>query len=66
MLPLMKTERQIMNSRDMEYYARRAQQERRHAERADDKIARRVHLEMAERYAAMVGDSAIVVPQLQV
>lgn len=41
------------NSRDIEYYQRRERQEREHAERTDDSIARRVHLEMAERYSIL-------------
>lgn len=41
-----------MSSLDREYYARRERQEREHAARADDMTARRVHLEMAERYSA--------------
>lgn len=45
-----------MSSRDLDYYARRAQQERESAERTNDVIARRVHLEMAERYAARLSE----------
>ena len=47
-----------INSRDIEYYRRRERQEREHAARTDDTIARRVHLEMAERYSAMLQDQA--------
>lgn len=47
-----------MTSLDLEYYRRREQQERSHAERADDQIARRVHLEMADRYSAKLRDMA--------
>ena len=43
-----------INSRDLEYYQRRERQEREHAARTNDTIARRVHLEMAERYSAML------------
>ena len=43
-----------MNSHDHEYYLRREQQERLNAERCDDHGARLVHLELANRYAAMV------------
>jgi len=43
-----------INSRDLEYYQRRERQERERAARTDDSIARRVHLEMAERYSAML------------
>ena len=38
------------DNRDLEYYQRRERQEREHAARTDDMIAKRVHLEMAERY----------------
>ena len=47
-----------MTTRDVEYFARRAQQERESAERAKDMIARRVHRELADRYAARIGDPA--------
>ncbi len=36
-----------------EYYSHRAAQERAAAQRTDDSVARRVHLEMAERYEAL-------------
>ena len=45
-----------MSARDQEYFAKRAQQERDNAERADDMTARRVHQEMAERYSARLRD----------
>ncbi|WP_404335132.1 hypothetical protein AB2M62_15325 [Sphingomonas sp. MMS12-HWE2-04] len=48
-----------MMNRDYEYYARREQQERDHAKRADDTTARRVHQEMAERYLAKLRDLAV-------
>ncbi|MDF0486850.1 hypothetical protein PX554_01810 [Sphingomonas sp. H39-1-10] len=35
------------------YYARRAAQERAVVARSDDPLARRVHAELAERYAAL-------------
>lgn len=41
-----------MARNDVEYFARRAQQERKRAECCDDSSARRVHQEMAERYTA--------------
>lgn len=47
-----------MSSRDLDYYARRAQQERDSAARTEDAIARRVHQEMAERYAARLSELA--------
>lgn len=42
------------NHRDIEYYQRRERQEREHAARTDDSIAKRVHLEMAERYSTLL------------
>jgi len=45
-----------MTVHDRDYYARRAQQERERAERTEDKTARRVHREMAERYAARIDE----------
>jgi hypothetical protein len=38
------------------YYARRAAQERAVVARSDDPLARRVHAELAERYAALDHD----------
>ena len=52
-----------MTDRDLDYYTRRAQQERDSAARTDDSIARRVHQEMAERYAARLRE---LVPMQQV
>ena len=52
-----------MGNRDLEYFVRRERQEREHAARADDTTARRVHLEMAERYSAKLRE--IVPPVLQ-
>ena len=49
-----------MTSHDIDYYARRAQQERESAERSEDSIARRVHQEMAERYNARVAEMAVI------
>lgn len=43
-----------MDGRDLEYYERRERQEREHAARTDDMIAKRVHLEMAERYSNLL------------
>ena len=48
-----------MTVRDMEYFARREREEREHAERSDDMTARRVHLEMADRYSARLRDIAV-------
>ena len=47
-----------MTNADIDYYARRAEQERDSAERTDDAIARRLHQEMAERYRARVAEMA--------
>ena len=47
-----------MTSRDVDYYARRAKQERDSAERTEDSIAKRVHQELAERYAARLRELA--------
>jgi hypothetical protein len=54
-----------MSNLDREYFARRERQEREHAERADDTIARRVHLEMAERYSAKLRDAPVISSALQ-
>lgn len=43
-----------LSGRDLEYYQRRERQEREHAARADDAIARRLHLELAERYSTLL------------
>lgn len=47
-----------MNSLDLEYYQRRERQERDRAARADDTTARRVHLELAERYSTLAQSPA--------
>ena len=44
-------------SADIEYYTRRERQERALAERACNGDGRRVHLEMARRYARMIEDA---------
>ncbi len=43
-----------MAKNDIEYFERRALQERERAGKCDDSSARRVHQEMADRYSAMV------------
>jgi hypothetical protein len=48
-----------LNDRDREYYRRRERQEREYAERTDDVTARRVHVEMAERYSTLLGGRAL-------
>ncbi|URW74742.1 hypothetical protein M9980_09155 [Sphingomonas donggukensis] len=42
----------MTDRRHADYYAQREQQERDAAERTTDPIARRVHLDLAARYAA--------------
>jgi hypothetical protein len=54
-----------MSAHDIEYYRRREQQERESAQRTDDNGARRIHLEMAERYSAMLSESANLTPVSQ-
>lgn len=54
-----------MSNHDRDYYTRREQQEREHAERAFDTTARRVHLEMAERYSAKLREIPVVASSLQ-
>lgn len=44
-----------MTRQDHEYYLRREQQERLSAERCDDHSARLAHLELANRYAEILG-----------
>ncbi len=39
-----------MTTNDVDYYMMRERQERRHAAHSKDASARRIHLEMAERY----------------
>lgn len=43
-----------MTKLDHEYFRRREQQERENADRTDDSTAKRIHLEMAKRYADML------------
>ena len=54
-----------MTSRDYEYYSKRAEQERERAERSGDHSARYIHLEMAERYAAMLEAMPVIQQQAQ-
>lgn len=54
-----------MSSRDVDYYARRVQQERASAERTQDSIAKRVHREMADRYAARLNELAPLQQQVR-
>jgi len=48
-----------LNDRDREYYQRRERQEREYAARTGDVTARRVHVEMAERYSMLLGSPAL-------
>lgn len=43
-----------MNTQDTVYFSRRERQERETAARTDDASARRLHLEMANRYHAIL------------
>ncbi|MDV3458632.1 hypothetical protein RZN05_16660 [Sphingomonas sp. HF-S4] len=43
-------------SDNLDYYRMRERQERERAERAEDTTAKCVHLELAERYSALVQD----------
>lgn len=52
-----------MTHKDIDYYQRRAEQERDSAARTEDTIARRVHQEMAERYSARVSEMATILPR---
>lgn len=52
-----------MTSRDFEYYSRRVRQERESADRCLDQGARYIHLQLAERYAAMLRDMPMAQPQ---
>ena len=54
-----------MTSHDLEYYSRREQQERDSADRSDDHGARRIHLEMADRYSALIREIHSVMPSPQ-
>jgi hypothetical protein len=51
-----------MSTQDLDYYRRRERQEREHAARAEDNAARRLHLEMAERYSAMLAAAPAAIP----
>jgi hypothetical protein len=46
-----------MTNIDLEYYARRARQERESADRSDEPGARRIHAELASRYTEMVRET---------
>jgi hypothetical protein len=47
---------------DQDYYRRRELQERASAERCDEPGARRIHLELAERYAALLREPLMAKP----
>lgn len=44
-------------STDQDYYARRERQERESADRCDEPGARRIHKELADRYAQMARET---------
>lgn len=47
---------------DLDYFRRRELQERDRAALSSDDIAKRVHLEMAERYSAIVRETPAAAP----
>jgi hypothetical protein len=53
-----------MTNRDYEYYSRRARQERENADRSLDNGARHIHLELAERYTAMLHEISMIRPRV--
>jgi hypothetical protein len=53
-----------MTTPDYDYYRRRAQQERETADRCLDHSARHAHLELAERYAAILRDMTAPPPRV--
>ena len=53
-----------MTNRDYEYYSRRAQQERDTADRCLDSGARYIHLQLAERYTAMLREISLIRPRI--
>lgn len=54
-----------MTNIDLNYFRMREQQERESAARADDMTARRVHLDMADRYAKMAQSQPIIPARAQ-
>jgi hypothetical protein len=54
-----------MTSADYEYYLRRERQERESAQRTADQGARLVHLELANRYSAMLREMPAIPRQIQ-
>lgn len=51
-----------MITRDQDYYRQRELQERETAARSDEPSARRIHLELAERYAALAREPLMATP----
>jgi hypothetical protein len=47
---------------DHDYYRRRERQERECAERCEEVVARRIHLELADRYAALAREPLMARP----
>jgi hypothetical protein len=45
-----------MTTRDQEYYTRRERQERERAALSVDEPVKRLHLELADRYSALLGE----------
>jgi hypothetical protein len=52
-----------MLDHERDYYLRRERQERDSADRCEEAGARRIHLELADRYAAMLRETTIRVSQ---
>ena len=50
------------DGRNLDYYRRREAQERAIAARTDDVMSRRLHLELADRYAALVAMTVQAMP----
>ncbi len=49
-----------MSAKDLDYFAKRERQERENAVRTQDTTARRVHLELADRYAARLREVDVI------
>ena len=52
----------VMTTHDQEYYSRRERQERERAARSPDNTAKQLHLELAERYSALLGERLSIAP----
>jgi hypothetical protein len=51
---------------DLDYYRRRAQQESEAARHARDAPMRRLHLDLASRYAERIAEAELLVPRARV